>query len=351
MNDWHDGGSKGPGKWSEKLIQLASGSKHKQLQSLGDCGEEVSNRIFSAAQDWITRFTVAIGVPGTKGSIEELRDLPLGSGVTVRLKGGTFGLLTAGHVLNRGGNTPRAAGAIVVFPSTKPDHPLKDLSINLKPRPCTAFGFNNTGEEGPDLALMPLTNSEWSIFDRAGMVAYNLEKERWSSGDMAKTGEMNPWLLSVISGVRNRASQILQDFRGEDIKSIVLTTTNTFVGVAEEVGGYDYLELPSERTEFSFPAYWNKQMPGAAAQEIEKLEDQGVTQEGWAGMSGAGVWNLAVGTNKDGHPSGKVLGELVGICFFAKPEQGCIIAHGIKSIGRIAAAHAEREAFRYLAEA
>ena len=53
-------------------------------------------------------------------------------------------------------------------------------------------------------------------------------------------------------------------------------------------------------------------------------------------MSGAGVWNL-----ESGQPEGGVLGELAGICFYANPEKGCIIAHGPKSIRKIAAKHFE----------
>ena len=63
------------------------------------------------------------------------------------------------------------------------------------------------------------------------------------------------------------------------------------------------------------------------------------------------MWNLAIGANKDSLPNGKMLGELAGICFFAKPEKGCIIAHGAKSIGKIGAAHAEKEAVRFHSKA
>ena len=345
--DRRNGGPISPGKWSEPLIELAKGSKDATLQSGGDYGEEATKKVLLAVQDWVTKFTVSIGVLGPKGNGQELRDLRLGSGVVVRLRGDMHGVLTAAHVLNRKGNTSQAKGATVLFPSMNPDRLMRNATINLKRRACTAVGFDNEGEEGPDIAIIPLTNSEWSIFNKAGMVAYNLDKERWSDAGKAKIPAMRPWFLSVISGVRNRASQTVQGYRGGDTKSIVVMTTNTFVDVAAERDGYDYLELPSEVTEFSYPAHWRRELPGTAAGEIEELYGEGVTPEVWSGTSGAGVWNLAIGTNEDGLPSGVVLGELAGICFYANQDKGCIIAHGTKSIGKIASAHAEREALRY----
>ena len=349
--DRRDGGPISPGKWSEPLIELAKGSKDATLQSGGHYGEEATKKVLLAVQDWVTKFTVSIGVLEPKGNGQELRDLRLGSGVVVRLRGDMHGVLTAAHVLNRKGNTPQATGATVLFPSMNPDRLMRNATISLKRRACTVVGFHNTSEEGPDIAIIPLTNSEWSIFNKAGMVAYNLDKERWSDADKAKIPAMRPWFLSVISGVRNRASQTVQGYRGEDTKSIVLTTTNTFVDVAAERDGYDYLELPSEVTEFSYPAHWRRELPGTAAEEIAKLNDEGVTDEVWGGTSGAGVWNLAIGTNEDGIPSGVVHGELAGICYYAHPEKGCMIAHGTTSIEKIASAHAEKEALRYHSKA
>ena len=94
-----------------------------------------------------------------------------------------------------------------------------------------------------------------------------------------------------------------------------------------------------------------KPLPGTAEEEIDKLHDEGVTRRVWGGTSGAGVWNLAIGTNQRGLPEGRVFGELAGVCFYAKPEKGCIVAHGTKSITRIAASHIEKEALRYHSKA
>ena len=344
MTDRPEVNTASPGKWSESMIELAKSSEDAPVQSLGDYGEEVAKEVLLAAQEWITRFTVAIGVLDLERSNEELQSLALGSGVVLGLRGDMHVLLTAAHVLNRKGNKPHAARATVLVPSTKPDQPLEELQINLGPRPCTTFGFDNKCEKGPDIAMIQLTSSEWSTLNRAGVVAYNTEKKRRLEVNKAKISAMRPWLLSMVSGVRNRASQILQGDR--DVKSIVVQAWNTRVNAIAERDGFDYLELPSETTEYSYPAHWTRRLPGTAAEEIKRLDDNGVTQEAWSGTSGAGVWNLMIATNDDGLPNGEVIGELAGICFYANPDKGCIVAHGTKSMERIASAHAENVSSR-----
>ena len=76
--------------------------------------------------------------------------------------------------------------------------------------------------------------------------------------------------------------------------------------------------------------------------EIEELRDRGVTDEAWSGASGAGDWNTFIEANADGTPDGIVLAQLAEICFYANLDKGCIIAHGAKSIQRIAGMHEER---------
>ena len=159
-------------------------------------------------------------------------------------------------------------------------------------------------------------------------------------------GENNSWLISVINGVRCEASQILYgQTDGEDM-ILATTTTTTITNFAREKDGYDYLELPLEFTEDSYPIWWRDDLPGAATDEIDELQREGVTRRVWGGTSGAGVWNLAIGRTQSGSPDGTVLVELAGICFYADQRKGCIIAHGTKSIGKIAARHIENEVLR-----
>ena len=165
--------------------------------------------------------------------------------------------------------------------------------------------------------------------------------------DRAELGKMEPWLISVINGVRCEASQIVHGHTDGETGSLALMASNTRVDVVRETDDYDYLELPSEITEYSIPTRWKTELPGTAAEEIERLHGEGVTRRVWGGTSGAGVWNLAIGTTPDGLPNGKVFAELAGICFYANPDKRCIIAHGTKSIARMAAAHVEKQAIRY----
>lgn len=123
--------------------------------------------------------------------------------------------------------------------------------------------------------------------------------------------------------------------------------TNIQVDVAREIDGCDYLELPSKATEASHPTYWSNTLPGTEAKEIEELHNEGVTQDAWPGTSGAGVWNLAIGTDRYGLPDGRVLGELAEVCFYANPEKGSVIARGKESIRKIADAHIEAVASRH----
>ena len=221
------------------------------------------------------------------------------------------------------------------------------MGIALSNRPCTVDGFYNESEEGPDIAVIPLANEEWRTLNGWGMVAYNLEKERWPKEEKEELTKMNPWLLSIINGVRYEASQIVYGHTDGNRGSLAIVATNTRVKVLSDRGDYDYLELPSETTDYSYPTHWKNELPGTAEKEIEDLHDEGVTRRVWAGTSGAGVWNLVVGTAESGLPNGRVLAELAGICFYANPNKGRMVAHGTRSIANIAARHKELEAVRY----
>ncbi len=304
--------------------------------TLGAYGEETAAKVLSKAQEWVSRFTVVIGTTGSAKTNERARDVVPGSGVIVRLDDNRYGVLTAAHVLRRSANTTNSVTVVLLAPPRDQTKRGDVMAIELPPRPCMADGFDNTSKTGPDIAIVPITASEWSTLEAWGMVAYNLNRERWSDEESAQFGEMDPWLVSVIHGVRIAASEIVEGHTVGATGSLALMTTNTEVKIVEERGGHDYLELPSETNEFSYPTRWKNELPGTAAEEIEDLHSHGVTPEAWGGTSGGGVWNLAIGTSKNGLPSGKVMAELAGICFFADPVKGCIIAHGPKSIARIA---------------
>ena len=334
-----------PGKWSRTLIEVAEKGATGIEQNLGDYEPETKNKVMEAAREWAEQFTVTIATTGIVRNSKQAKDMAFGSGVVIQQHGNTYGVLTAGHVLRRGDNTSDSASVALLTPPRYEDD--DTMGIDLHGRPCTVVGIDNSTEEGPDIAIIPLERREVEILDARGIIAYNLDKVRWSDKDKAKLGGMSPWFLSIIYGVRAEASQILYSHTDGRTGSLAVIATNTIVNVVKEKDGYDYLELPAEKTEFSHPIHWKEMPPGTAAEEIEHLFSEGVTRQVWGGTSGAGVWNMAIGSNQNGQPDGRVLGELAGICFYANPEKRCVVAHGTKSITKIAESHLENEALRY----
>lgn len=199
----------GPGKWSESLLDGALVKKGDVVCSFGDCGEETANKIIATAQEKVSQFTVVVGNAGIAEDCKDVQDLVPGSGVLVRLSGNLYGVLTAGHVLRRGANTKNSASVTIFAPLTSRKQGEDVKGISLSSKPYTVFGFDNKTEEGPDIAIIPLEESEWRILDRWGMVAYNIDKVRWCEEDKKEIKDMKAWYLSIINGVRYEASQIV----------------------------------------------------------------------------------------------------------------------------------------------
>ena len=338
----------GPGKWSERLTDQAREPTSVAEHHLGDYGEETAAEVLAAAQEWVSRCTVVIGTAGLANVSTDLTDLAPGSGVLIQLNDDAYGVLTAAHVLRRGDNTKSVGSVTLLVPPRSRQQDGDVMRIDLSSRPYSVDGFDNDSEAGPDIAIIPLKNDEWNVLDGWGMVAYNLLKDRWSEIKMTDIMQSNPWMLSIINGLRFEASNIVHGHTDGSIGSLAIVATNTRVEVVEERGDHDYLELPSEITEFSHPTHWKNELPGTAAKEIEDLHGEGVTRRVWGGTSGAGVWNVVIGTEENGLPNGVVLAELAGICFFANPDKGCIIAHGTKSISSIAARILEGEVLHHV---
>lgn len=331
----------GPGVWCEDLFDGAKtvpiGSEHTFLSS----GEETTNQVLAKAQEWVSSCSVVIATIWKPRDDKSQLQMKAGSGVIVQLRNEIYGLLTAAHVLSQGDNN-RDGAEVTLFASPRNwDRAQGIKSFNLRRRKFTAVGFDNKAQDGPDLAILPLARWEWTHLHSLGMVAYNLDKQRWADRDRAKLRGVNSWCISVISGLRWTASLItLRHSEGSRLPVAILTTT-TRVEDGGERGGYDFLELDSETTGDSYPTHWKHGLPGTAEEEIEELHGGKVTPSAWGGISGAGVWNLVVEANESGQPDGIVLGELTGICFFANPQKGCIVAHGPKSIKKIATSFIE----------
>ena len=105
-----------PGQWSEKLFDRANIRAVDSIQSLGDFGPELAAEVMATAQDWVSSFTVVVGTSGIEKNCRQVRSMTPATGVIVRLHGDMYGVLTAGHVLNRGENTSKSAAMTILAP-------------------------------------------------------------------------------------------------------------------------------------------------------------------------------------------------------------------------------------------
>ena len=85
--------------------------------SLEAYGEETAAKVLDKAQEWIARFTVVIATAGSANSAQRAQDIQPGSGVVVKLNSSGYGVLTAAHVLKRGGaNTKNSVAVALLAP-------------------------------------------------------------------------------------------------------------------------------------------------------------------------------------------------------------------------------------------
>ena len=335
------------GKWNDALFEQVRGRRAQVLSTVQINESEAAIAVTLEAQKWISRFTVAIGTLGASQNSKDIEEISPGCGVIVQLNNNIYAVLTAAHVLRRGKNTTDNVEVTLIIPPRERNVEENTFFINLQSRPCTIDGFYNETEEGPDIAMIPLLDWEWKVLDAQGMVAYNLDKKRWSDIDRIAISGMNIRTISVIHGARCMESKVIHDRIEHELGTLVMMTTATQVDVVRKRDGYDYLELPSNTSKFSLPTHWEMDLPRTVVEEIDQLQKEGVTRRVWGGTSGGGVWNLVIGTDQTGMPTGDVWAELAGICFFANFNQDCIIAHGVESIRAIANCHIEKEVFRY----
>lgn len=328
-----------PGDWYKQYATKGKEDLTGTEDARADYEKETIFALRNKAQDHVASFSVTLTTTGQEHGSKPLKNLNPGSGVLVQVHDRLHGVLTAAHVLRRSGNTRDATEiTVIATPRGWGDHL---FPIPLSSRRILAHGFLNESEEGPDLAIVPLTSAEWRSLNIRGMVAYNLRKQHLSVDDVDRLGDPTR-LISIIHGCSYKASRIVRNYTDSNDVRLTMQTMDTRVKQRATRGGYDYLELPAVIPEDAYPAQWipaaGRDIPGKAKEEIDKLrKSEGVTQEVWAGISGAGVWNVAVGSDTNGKPNGKVLAKLAGICFYANPNKGCIIAHGDRSIEKIAA--------------
>ena len=343
----------GPGDWHKQLVpagmQDLTDSDSPEALALGK-GGPVAEEAQRLAQDRVSSFTMFLFSESEFGGSDPLGRMRPASGVLVRVNG-MHGILTAAHVLRRDNNTPQSVEVTVSGVAkgwNKHERGQERLMpVKLTPRKVIAAGFKNEREEGPDLAILPIYPAEMEQFknQRQGLVAYNLRKKHLTCETVAG---LRPTVrfFSLVDGFNNAASQTVRKHTrpkgaGQDLRmSRMAFFTQIHEAEACQRDGHDYLDIPAVLEDTAPPAQWEYKLPGTAAEEIEAARRRSAaTREVWAGMSGAGVWKIAMKIDGEGRPTGDTLAELAGIVFYSQEEKGCLIAHGSGSIERMASAY------------
>lgn len=106
-----------------------------------------------------------------RGEKEEIAE-PAGTGTFVKL-GGTYGVLTAGHVLNE--LDPQSTVGLVRFPSVEP--PIQNRRLNLQ-HTERIVNWNGKDCDAPDIAFLKIPEIDGRALEAAGAVFYNLALPR-----------------------------------------------------------------------------------------------------------------------------------------------------------------------------
>ena len=137
----------GPGNWSRMLIEATTNGATGAVQNFADFGPTIASEVMKTAQEWAGQFTVVIGTTGTAHDFAQAKEITPCSGVVIRQRGNTYGVLTAGHALRRDLNTSDSARVTLLTPSRTRNGEV--MMLPLPPRRCTVVGIDNETEDGP----------------------------------------------------------------------------------------------------------------------------------------------------------------------------------------------------------
>ena len=74
LGKWEEEMEYGPGDWWKSLIESPKEGASRVSQNFGDFGDEVFAEVAGLAQEWVSRFTVAIGTSGTVRHSKKVSD-------------------------------------------------------------------------------------------------------------------------------------------------------------------------------------------------------------------------------------------------------------------------------------
>ena len=321
---------------------------------VGDCKpmqggvtQEQGNAIVQAGLKYVSKRAVALITEtdlSTSVSKEEtLKKMRLASGIIVRADADSYGILTAAHNLKREGNTKHLAGITVCAAEIESGgEEQRTKRITLTPREFTQTGFDNEDPDGPDVAIIPLQLGEWNTLkDYCRMEPFDLRENQFPTNPDKAPGPPRA-CIELVVGNRYKVSRIRNANNTSDgmVRICTYTLTSSF-----EAGGcrdgYDITHAHAGKPVKDSVRCW----PGEnIRREIEALEEEGVTKEAMAGMSGCGFWRLIIGLKPDMQPTGQPIGALAGVCFYADPDGMALIGNGPKAIEQIRQAHASNQA-------
>ena len=314
---------------------------------LGGVTQEQSKAIVQVGLRYISQHAVALITKtdlSTSVSKEEtLKKMRPASGIIVRAETDSYGILTAAHVMKRGGNTKDLAGITVCAAAiVNGEEEQRTKRITLEPREFTQIGFDNEGPDGPDLAIIPLQLEEWNTLkDYCRMEAFDLRENQFPTNPVEAPGPSCAGIELVV-GFRDKVSRIRNAHNTSD--GLVRLGAYTLMSLFEDRGcqdGYDITHAHVEGTGKDIIRCWPDEN---LRREMEVLEEEGATKVAMAGMSGCGFWRLIIGLKPDMQPTGKVIGTLAGVCFYADPDGMALIGNGPKAIEQIRQAHASNHA-------
>ena len=298
----------------------------------------------AAVQD-INRFTIAITTMFEQDELAEATfdDLRPGTGVLVEAKG-VYGIVTAGHVLNKKDKLNRKEKniryhknrcTIGVMPlANERSQTSKQPYFRIRQRRCCAYGVDNEDDSGPDIAYIPLTPREWDLMEQEGVRAWPALEE---PDPVMPPNTKEEILLDCCAGANYKATRTLEEAHPEIRPAIVCQGVQILELARDRTddGSWDYTKLTLEGDERGGSTTAEPSLNPAQTlrdfldHDWHKLQPR----EMLGGLSGTGLWSARIRVSKNGNMSLHTK-RLKGILFHAGPSLEAKL-HGRKSIKRI----------------
>ena len=299
---------------------------------------EMEQALRVAAED-IYRCTVAITTMYEEDEIAgaSFENLRPGTGVLVK-SSGVHGIVTAAHVLGVEGNRRRyeqgrCTIAILLLQPAR-TRAGEQVYFRIRRRRCLAYGVDNRGAAGPDIAYIPLTPREWALLEPDGVRAWTPFEEPDPGLPRNTVARV---LLDCCVGPNHKATQKVLGAHPEARPGIAFQALQ-FLEIADartDIGPWDYTKVTLKGDDRGGSAPVAPR--GTPAQTYRAFLDHEwhtlSPRDMLGGLSGTGLWTAQVRVDKKGRMSLHAK-RLKGLLFYAGPGLDATL-HGPKSIRRI----------------